>query len=82
MSILISLLSEHKVSCLGPLVLLSFFGSVDLSMIILYILANIHLQVNIYNVGLWGLGYLFKDNCFWFDSFACKFHDVHIFFLR
>ena len=43
MSILFPLLSEIQASSLGPSLLLSFFGSVDYSMVILFFMANIHL---------------------------------------
>jgi hypothetical protein len=42
MSVLFPFLSESQASSLGPSWLLSFFGSVDCSMVILYFMANIH----------------------------------------
>ena len=46
MSVLFPLLSEIQPSPLGPSVLFGFFGSVNCRMVIIYFVANVHLQVS------------------------------------
>lgn len=43
MTILFPILSEIQAYPLGPCLLLNFFGSIDCSMAILYLMANVHL---------------------------------------
>ena len=45
-SVLFPLLSEIQPSPLGPSVLFGFFGSVNCRMVIIYFVANVHLQVS------------------------------------
>ena len=61
MSILFLHLNEIQVSSFGPHLLLSFFGSVDCSMVFLFLMAHVHLSVSIMHVFL-GLGYLTQDD--------------------
>lgn len=76
-------------SLLGPFFLLSFFGSVKSNMVIMYFMANTHLQVSKYHVllglchltqGLWGRGNLKspQNSCYstmaWFLDLSPKIY--------
>lgn len=70
-SVLFTLLSEIPASFLQLSLLLSFFGFVDCTMIILFFMANFCLQVFTYHVCFSRTGLP--------HSFAYKFHDVFAF---
>jgi hypothetical protein len=59
--------------------LFGFFGTVDYSIVVLYVKANIHIEVSTYHECPFQSGLPHLYDIFLFHSFVCRIHDVFVF---